>query len=114
MNHKSRNKIKTKEKLVLNELKKLSNDKELKNFPQLYAIITNYIKKLMEENKPYFRLKLVVELSNELSYYLLKNHFEAPKSVIDFSLYIAKSQSQFRGKLATLQMLACSLMSSFK
>lgn len=114
MNSRYRNKMGTKEELVVNEFKKLCNDTELKHFPELNTLIVTYYDKLNQENKAYFRLKLVAELTNELSYYLLKNRFQAPKSVIDFSLLISKSQSQFRGKLATLQMLAFSLMNSLK
>lgn len=114
MNIKNRNNNVTKESLVINELSKLCHDNELNNFPELNSIIINYYVKLNQENKPCFRVKLVAELSNELSFFLLKNQFQAPKAVIDFSLYIAKSQSQFRRKIATLQMLAFSLITLFK
>ncbi|WP_195847534.1 bacteriocin immunity protein [Streptococcus uberis] len=55
----------TKEELVVNEFRKLCNDMELKHFPELNTIIVTYYEKLNQENKAYFRLKLVAELSNE-------------------------------------------------
>ncbi|TVW76366.1 bacteriocin immunity protein, partial [Streptococcus pneumoniae] len=48
-------------------------------------------------------------LSQGLSLYLMTHHYQAPKSVIDFGLWIAKAPSQERGRLAFLQMLAQTL-----
>lgn len=51
----------------------------------------------------------LARLSNALSWYLLTNHYEAPKPVIAFAQNIVKEPHKSRGKLALLQMLALSL-----
>lgn len=52
----------------------------------------------------------LARLSNDISWYLVTNKYQAPKEIIDFARQIAKEPSKERGKLAFLQMLALSLI----
>lgn len=61
----------------------------------------------LDRNEKY--QSVMANLSQGLSLYLMTHHYQAPKSVIDFGLWIAKAPSQERGRLAFLQMLAQTL-----
>ncbi|MGT2808942.1 bacteriocin immunity protein [Streptococcus iniae] len=52
----------------------------------------------------------LARLSNDISWYLVVNKYEAPEPVIDFAQKIAKEPHKLRGKLALLQMLARSFI----
>lgn len=52
----------------------------------------------------------LARLSNDISWYLVLNKYEAPQPVIDFAQQIAKEPHKERGKLAFLQSLAPSLI----
>lgn len=52
---------------------------------------------------------IAARLSQSISLYLVCHRYEAPKSVIDLGLWLAKYPSVERGHLAPLQMLAQSL-----
>lgn len=87
-------------------LEHLLHQKEINENRELSDLFRLSIQDL-NKNEKY--QSVMAKLSQGLSFYLMTHHYQAPKSVIDFGLQIAKAPSKERGKLAFLQMLAQTL-----
>lgn len=84
-------------------VEQLLQQKEINENSELSHLFRLAIQNL-DRNEKY--QSVMANLSQGLSLYLMTHHYQAPKSVIDFGLWIAKAPSQERGRLAFLQMLA--------
>ncbi|HEU3557621.1 TPA: bacteriocin immunity protein [Streptococcus pneumoniae] len=87
-------------------VEQLLQQKEINENSELSHLFRLAIQNL-DRNEKY--QTVMANLSQGLSLYLMTHHYQAPRSVIDFGLWIAKAPSQERGRLAFLQMLAQTL-----
>lgn len=86
------------------EIDKLLATDEMRHHKELSRIFTKARKAIESGERD-----ALARLSNALSWYLMTNHYEAPKPVIAFAQNIVKEPHKARGKLALLQLLALSL-----
>ncbi len=100
------------------ELKKrledICQDRNVLQIPRLSKLFQVRLNDIQDVTTDYELLKFTAELSQSISLYLITHRYQAPKSVIDFGVWIASSSSKYRGKLSFLQMLALSLSGLFK
>ena len=104
--------------IVKEELKKrledICQDRNVLQIPRLSKLFQVRLNDIQDVTTDYELLKFTAELSQSISLYLITHRYQAPKSVIDFGVWIASSSSKYRGKLSFLQMLALSLSGLFK
>ena len=79
---------------LLNELKDVLNDPEVKNNQDLTNILIPF--KIKLEHGEEYKL-ICTKLSNAITLYLNTNKFKAPKSVLDLYNNIANAANKYRG-----------------
>ena len=80
--------------LLLNELKDVLNDVEVKNNQDLTNVLIPF--KIKLEHDEEYNL-ICAKLSNAITLYLITNKFKAPKSVLNLNNNIANVSSKYRG-----------------
>lgn len=83
--------------LLLNELKDVLNDPEVKNNQELTNIFIPF--KIKLEHDEEYNL-ICTKLSSAITSYLITNHFKAPKSVLNLHSNIANAASKYKGLLS--------------
>lgn len=91
------------------ELMTVLSDCQVKKTSDLHSLFEKYSAALEEAKSEREVITIAAQLSQSLSIYLMGHRYEAPKSVVDFGLWLSKFPSLKRGRLAPLQMLAQSL-----
>lgn len=99
---------------LIKRLEDICQDRNVLEIPKLSNFFQVRLKEMQDVTTDYELLKFTAELSQSISLYLMMHRYQAPKSVIDFGVWIANSSSKYRGKLSFLQMLALSLSGLFK
>ncbi|MGT2754314.1 bacteriocin immunity protein [Streptococcus ovis] len=99
---------------LIKRLELLVADKSVNQIPELKEMFQNKLTEVYDLTKEYDLIRFSANLSQTISLYLMTHHYSAPKSVIDFGVWIANSPSKYRGKLSFLQMIAMSLSGLFK
>ena len=90
------------------ELMTVLSDCQVKN-SDLKSLFEKDVVALDEAKTDREVITLAAQLSQSLSIYLMSHRYEAPKSVVDFGVWLSKYPSLKRGQLAPLLMLAQSL-----
>ena len=80
--------------LLLNELKDVLNDSEVKNNQDLTNILIPF--KIKLEHDEEYNL-ICTKLSNAITLYLITNKFKAPKSVLNLHNNVGNVSSKYRG-----------------
>ncbi|WP_367783150.1 bacteriocin immunity protein [Streptococcus pluranimalium] len=91
------------------ELMTILSDSQVKKKSDLKSLFEKGVVALDEAKTDREVMTLAAQLSQSLSIYLMGHRYEAPKSVVDFGVWLSKYPSLKRGQLAPLQMLAQSL-----
>lgn len=79
-------------------------DEEVRKNRQLYSLFAKSLSRYLE-NKDQQEIALLI---NDLSYYLILNHYSAPKVVIDFANRAQIEFHKSRGRASSLEMLVIS------
>ncbi|QHF55691.1 bacteriocin immunity protein [Streptococcus sp. DAT741] len=101
-------------KELIEKLEQLCEDESVVQVPDLISLFQTKLKDIQFLTTKYQLLKFSAELSQAISLYLMTHHYQAPKSVIDFGVWIARTSSEYRGQLSFWQMLALSLSGMIK
>lgn len=91
------------------ELMTVLSDCQVKKTSDLYSLFEKYSAALEEAKSEREVITIAAQLSQSLSIYLMGHRYEAPKSVVDFGVWLSKFPSPKRGQLAPLLTLAQSL-----
>ncbi|MDQ8767691.1 bacteriocin immunity protein [Streptococcus ruminantium] len=101
-------------KELIEKLEQLCEDESVVQVPDLISLFQTKLKDIQFLTTKYQLLKFSAELSQAISLYLMTHHYQAPKSVIDFGVWIARTSYEYRGQLSFWQMLALSLSGMIK
>ncbi|WP_438831831.1 bacteriocin immunity protein [Streptococcus pluranimalium] len=91
------------------ELMTVLSDCHVKKTSDLHSLFEKYSAALEEAKSEREVITIAAQLSQSLSIYLMDHRYEAPKSVVDFGVWLSKFPSLKRGQLAPLLILAQSL-----
>lgn len=92
---------------VKQQISSLSNHPQVLQSPQLKRLFDDLQRQLVRGDAPETAL---ASFSQSLSLYLMTNHYEAPKAVLDFASQASQELSRHRGRASALKMLALSLL----
>lgn len=89
------------------EINKVLADPQVQENPKLYQLFAKALADLDKERSGL----VMARLMQAISLYLINNHYQAPKSVLDFAQTHQKALPQERGLASALKMLALSINS---
>ena len=81
------------------ELMTVLSDCQVKKTSDLHSLFAKYSAALEEAKSEREVITLAAQLSQSLSIYLMGHRYEAPKSVVDFGVWLSKYPSLKRGQL---------------